>query len=107
MSDLATPVGADLAPGRHPAPRERTLASALGPVQIVTVCAPERLRSVTIDPGIGRFARYRSIISGLHTLERVAALPDANVTIALSPAQQIVGYIECTYPDAVEGWRDN
>lgn len=107
MRDLPLPAGAGPAPGRHPTPGERTLASARGPVQIVTVCTPERLRSVTIDAGIGRFARYRSIISGIHTLEKVAALPDANVTIALSPAQQIVGYIECGYPDAAEGWRDN
>lgn len=43
----------------------------------------------------------------METLERVADLPDANVTIALSPSQHIVGYIECCYPDAVEGWHDN
>jgi len=62
---------------------------------------------MSLDAGIGRFARYRSIISGINTLEKVAALPDANVTIVLSPSQHIVGYIECSYPDAVEGWRDN
>lgn len=62
---------------------------------------------MTTDAGIGRFARYRSIISGVHTLEKIAALPDANVTIALSPTRQMVGYIACSYPDAAEGWRDN
>jgi acetoin utilization protein AcuA len=62
---------------------------------------------LTLEEGIGRFARYRSIISGIETLATVAALPDANVTIALSPAGQIIGYIECSYPDAIEGWRDN
>jgi len=62
---------------------------------------------LSLDAGIGRFARYRSIISGIHTLEKVSALPDANVTIALSPTQHIVGYIECIYPDPLEGWRDN
>ena len=49
----------------------------------------------------------RSIISGTATLEKVAAFPNTNVTVALSPTQQIVGYIECSYPDVVEGWRDN
>jgi acetoin utilization protein AcuA len=37
----------------------------------------------------------------------VAAFPDANVTVALSPKNEIVGYIECSYPDKIEGWRDN
>ena len=60
-----------------------------------------------LEEGIGRFARYCSIISGMETLRTVAALPDANVTVALSAAGQIIGHIERSYPDAVEGWRDN
>jgi acetoin utilization protein AcuA len=65
------------------------------------------LHPLTLEDGIGRFARYRSIISGVTTLEKVAALPDANVTVALSPEKRIIGYIECSYPDAIEGWRGN
>jgi acetoin utilization protein AcuA len=76
-------------------------------VRILSTCSPEFLRNLTLEEGIGRFARYRSIISGIKTLETVAALPDANVTVALSPAGQIIGYVECSYPDVVEGWRDN
>jgi len=91
----------------HPTPHEQALPSPHGQLRIVRTCPPEALRTMSLDAGIGRFARYRSIISGINTLEKVAALPDANVTIALSPSQHIVGYIECSYPDAVEGWRDN
>ena len=90
-----------------PTPHEQTLPSPHGQLRIVRTCSPEALRTMSLDAGIGRFARYRSIISGINTLEKVAALPDANVTIALSPNQHIVGYIECSYPDAVEGWHDN
>src|SRR5262245_14437124 len=93
----------DLFPTLH----EQTLPSPQGQLRIVRTCSPKALRTMSLDAGIGRFARYRSIISGINTLEKVAALPDANVTIALSPSQHIVGYIECSYPDAVEGWRDN
>lgn len=107
MRDVYTPEVATPVLERHPTPDERILAPPLGPVRVMSVCAPERLRSLSLEAGIGRFARYRSIISGIHTLEKVAALPDANVTIALSSAQQIVGYIECSYPDVIEGWRDN
>jgi acetoin utilization protein AcuA len=76
-------------------------------VRLLSTCSPAFLHTLTLEEGIGRFARYRSIISGIQTLATVAALPDANVTIALSPVGQIIGYIECSYPDAVEGWRDN
>ena len=91
----------------YPTSHERSLVSSWGPVQVVSVCSLEVLHSVSLEAGIGRFARYRSIIAGMQTLRQVAALPDANVTIALSPARQIVGYIECSYPDPIEGWRDN
>lgn len=83
------------------------ILSPQGPVRLLSTCSPAFLHTLTLEEGIGRFARYRSIISGIQTLATVAALPDANVTIALSPVGQIIGYIECSYPDAVEGWRDN
>ncbi len=88
-------------------PQESTTSSPQGPVRIFSTCSPAFLHQLTLEEGIGRFARYRSIISGIETLATVATLPDANVTIALSPVGQIIGYIECSYPDAVEGWRDN
>ena len=91
----------------HPVARESVVPSPQGPIRILSTCSPVFLESLTLEEGIGRFARYRSIISGIETLATVAALPDANVTIALSPAGQIIGYIECSYPDAIEGWRDN
>ncbi|MCS6927426.1 MAG: N-acetyltransferase [Candidatus Binatia bacterium] len=91
----------------RPTPQERTLPSPRGTLRLLSVCSPDFLRTLTLEEGIGRFAHYRSIISGISTLATVAALPDANVTVALSPAGQIIGYIECSYPDPLEGWRDN
>jgi acetoin utilization protein AcuA len=91
----------------HPTGHEQVVSSSRGPLRIIRACSRQQLQMLELDDGIGRFARYRSIISGLETLTKVAALPDANVTIALSPAQRIIGYIECSYPDAIEGWRDN
>ena len=91
----------------YPTPQETFVSSPHGQLCIRTVCSPESLHPLTLEDGIGRFARYRSIISGVATLEKVAALPDANVTVALSPERRIIGYIECSYPDAIEGWREN
>ena len=91
----------------HPVAQESQIPTPAGPVRILSACSPGFLQRLTLEEGIGRFARYRSIISGIGTLATVAALPDANVTVALSPAGQIIGYIECSYPDAIEGWRDN
>ena len=91
----------------HTTPQETFVSSPRGQLCIRTRCSPEFLHPLTLEDGIGRFARYRSIISGVATLEKVAALPDANVTVALSPERRIIGYIECSYPDAIEGWRGN
>ena len=102
-----SPVSEPLLHQEHPVARESEIPSPFGPVRILSTCASAFLHPLTLEEGIGRFARYRSIISGIQTLETVAALPDANVTVALSPAGQIISYIECSYPDAVEGWRDN
>jgi acetoin utilization protein AcuA len=83
------------------------MASPRGVIRIVGACPPSFLHTLQLDEGIGRFARYRSIISGIGTLKTVAALPDANVTVALAPSGQIIGYVECSYPDAIEGWHKN
>lgn len=91
----------------RPTPQEHTVPSPSGTIRILRACSPDFLHTLTLEEGIGRFAHYRSIISGVSTLATVAALPDANVTVALSPAGQIVGYIECSYPDPLEGWHDN
>ena len=90
-----------------PIARESTLASLSGPLRILSTRQPDFLHALILEKGIGRFARYRSIVSTVETLAKVAALPDANVTVALSPERQTIGYIECSYPDAIEGWRDN
>src|SRR5262249_3535489 len=82
----------------HPTSQETFFASPRGQLCIRTVCSPEFLHTLTLEEGIGRFARYRSIISGVSTLEKVAVLPDANVTVTLSPERRIIGYIECSYP---------
>jgi acetoin utilization protein AcuA len=91
----------------YPTLQETVVSSPRGQLCICTGCSPEFLHPLTLEDGIGRFARYRSIISGVTTLKKVAALPDANVTVALSPERRIIGYIECSYPDAIEGWRGN
>jgi acetoin utilization protein AcuA len=91
----------------HPTPQETVFSSSRGQLRIHTACSAEFLHPLRLEEGIGRFARYRSIISGVSTLEKVAALPDANVTVALSPERRIIGYVECSYPDAIEGWREN
>lgn len=94
-------------PPTHLASQESVISSPRGAIRVLSVCTPSFLHPLQLDEGIGRFARYRSIISGIDTLETVAALPDANVTVALAPSGQIIGYVECSYPDAIEGWHEN
>ena len=87
--------------------QEQRLLSPQGEIRILTYCQPAFIRSLSFDEGIGRFSRYRSIVTSLDTLEKIAALPEGNVTLALSSTEQIVGYVECCYPDLIEGWRNN
>ena len=91
----------------HPLQQESFLETARGRIRLVSGCSVPFLQSLTIEDGIGRFAHYHSIISGMETLESVAEMADASVTVALSPTNQIIGYVECAYPDAIEGWHDN
>jgi acetoin utilization protein AcuA len=94
-------------PSLLPRGQEQRIFSPRGEIRILTYCQPEFIRSLSFDEGIGRFSHYRSIVTSLSTLEKIAELPDGNVTLALSSAGHIVGYVECCYPDPIEGWQDN
>jgi len=107
MADIHPVTNANGTLDTHPTTHEQIVSCPRGPVRLVRACPSPLLQTMELDEGIGRFAQYRSIISSNDTLAKVASLPDASVTIALSPAQRIIGYIECSYPDAIEGWHDN
>lgn len=93
--------------GAGPASQHRVASSPHGPVRILSACPPTFLRRLTLEGGIGRFASYRSIIAGIDTLEKVAVVPDTNVTVTVSPVGQLIGYLVGCYPDPIQGWCDN
>ncbi len=87
-----------------PTRRTTTLTTPNGPVDIFTYVTPEELAGYELDPGIGVFSRYRSIITSKQTLEEIARDPEANLTLAIAQPQRIVGYVVRRRPKPPERW---
>jgi acetoin utilization protein AcuA len=75
-----------------------------GPVHICSFCAPERISRSTFNPHFGTHAHYKSLYTRVSSLEQIAEQPDANVTLALTEKELIVGFGVLGYPDPGERW---
>jgi acetoin utilization protein AcuA len=65
---------------------------------------PNEIRSYRFDEQFGTHAQYKSIYTKRETLEKHAEKTDANVVLALTENQQIVGFGVFSHPDADERW---
>lgn len=68
------------------------LETPKGPFVIASYVGPEELSGYGVDPGIGVFASYRSILVGKEGLAPVAGNPEANLTLALFEDKTISAY---------------
>ncbi len=57
-----------------------------------------------LDPGIGDFAHYSSMIQKLDEFDKIAGGKDGRVSLALLEETVIVGYFACRYPKPSERW---
>jgi hypothetical protein len=80
------------------------LETDYGPVSIYDNCPPGVYSDLELDPGIGHFHHYSSIIQKLEVFDRVASGKDGRVTLALRDDRFVVGYLTCWYPDKGERW---
>lgn len=64
----------------------------------------EDFRGLELDPGLGNFAHYSSIIQKLDVFERIASKKGGRVSLALRDERVVVGYLACWFPEETERW---
>jgi acetoin utilization protein AcuA len=84
--------------------KEMIHKTALGDVRIIAFCQPQFIRTCTFDEQFGIHAQYKSIYTKRDTLEKHASVPGANVVLALTEAQRIIGFGVLNFPDQDERW---
>jgi acetoin utilization protein AcuA len=75
-----------------------------GPICVRAFCTPAEIRGYRFDEQFRAYARYKSIITKLETLEAHAAVSGTNVTLALTPNGHIIGFGVLGYPNPDERW---
>lgn len=86
--------------------KELVRTTPAGSITIRSFCAPEEIRSYRFDDQFGIHAQYKSIFTKRETLEKHAGKKDANVALALTENQQIVGFGVFSHPDPDDRWTD-
>lgn len=87
-------------------PQTMDLATPQGPVRLLTYVSAERVEGLDLDPGIGAFASYRSILTSKESLMHQTYFPGANLCLALAEGRRIVGYCVRRPPLSGERWAD-
>ena len=86
--------------------KEIYLTTPRGNVRMRSFCSPEEIRTFTFDDEFGSHAQFKSLYTRRESLEVDAAKPDANVVLALSDDDHIIGFAVLTYPDEGERWLE-
>lgn len=90
-------------PVKH-ADHEDRLRPLENKIRIASFCSPEKIRTFSFHGGFGDYAKYRSIYTRKETLEEFASHDGANVVVALTPEDRIVGFGVLDYPGPEERW---
>jgi acetoin utilization protein AcuA len=93
-------------PLNDPIQKEIVRSTPAGPIQIRSFCTPDEIQSYRFDDQFGAHAQYKSIFTKRETLEKHAAKTDANVVLALTEGQHIVGFGVFSRPEADERWTE-
>ncbi len=73
-------------------------------VELIPYTTPAQLEAWELDPGIGVFSRYRSILTSKQSLMEQARQGGANLCVALAEGRRVVGYCVRRPPDPDERW---
>ena len=76
-----------------------------GSVAIRSRCTPGEIRTFIFDSQFGTHAHYKSLYTRRESLEKNAALPDADVTLALADHNHLIGFGVLAYPEPGERWN--
>ncbi len=75
-----------------------------GDIRIISFCTPEQIQSCRFDKQFATHAQYKSIYTKRQTLEKHAAAKGANIVLALSETNLIVGFAVLDFPEPEERW---
>ncbi len=83
---------------------EQRVHTPKGELLFRALCPPGSFVGLKLDPGLGRFAHYSSMIQKLELFQRIASGEDGNVILALADGNTVVAYACCYYPAPGERW---
>jgi len=86
--------------------KELILTTPKGHVRIHSFCSPIDIRKCTFEGQFASNPQYKSLYTSRELLEKSAALPDANIVLALTPQNHIIGYGVLAYPHPDERWAE-
>lgn len=84
--------------------REHRVKSPRGELLFRSLCPPGCFAGLRLDPGLGSFPHYSSMIQKLEMFDRIASGEDGNVLLAVANGDTVVGYACCYYPAPGERW---
>ncbi|RJX29920.1 MAG: hypothetical protein C4525_13670 [Desulfarculus sp.] len=86
--------------------QSQRLATKRGEVWLRSGAAPGELAAWGMDPGIGLFPSYRSLLTSRQSLTEAAAEPGAHICLALAGGERIVGFCLQRPPRPGERWAE-
>ena len=85
---------------------ESLRATRFGNVRILPFCTAAVIDRLELDSGFAVGGENRSLMHGRASLSLQAELPDANVVLAISSDNRIIGFGTLAYPEPGERWVD-
>ena len=82
------------------------LPTPKGEVRIRSFCSQDEIRKCSFDRQFAFHPHYKSLYTSRELLEKSAALSDANIVLALTAQNHIIGYGVLAYPDPDERWAE-
>jgi acetoin utilization protein AcuA len=84
--------------------KESTWPTPYGDLQIRSFCTAEEIRRFTLDSQFNTHTNYKSLFTRRESLETIADTDGANVVLATTAANLIVGLGVLAYPEQQERW---
>lgn len=88
----------------HFKPQKCEVQTDQGTITVASFYTPEHIEALAFKRSFQLHPHYSPIISSKKSLIKIAAEPDANVTLATTSAGDIVGFGILQYPDPDERW---
>lgn len=85
-------------------PQKGEVQTDQGTITVASFYTPEDISALAFKRSFQLHPHYSPIISSKKSLIKIASEPDANVTLATTPAGDIVGFGILQYPDPDERW---